>query len=457
MNWRNIILIGFGLFGLVSASIAGAATLLEDIITSADGVSGDQFGYSVDIDGNTLVVGARYADVGGEDKQGALYVYDYDGNDWDFSKKITVADGDEFDQLGYAVGIAGDTIIAGAEEAQVGGVTQGKAYIFERNEGGADQWGLTKTLTESITSLDEYGNAVAIDGDTVVVGAPKVDNGGKTYVYYRDQGGAGQWGLVQELTDDVFDTNAEFGTELALAGDLLVVGATSLDVVPLSFENEGAVLVFGRNEGDPDNWGQLQKLIASDADSNDRAGNYVAIDGTTIVMGAVNAAGGGGEFSVGKAYVFTSPSGAADSWSEAKILTAADGDAFHYFGNGAAVVSESVFVGALGHASNRGKVYQYDKDEGGTDNWGEADTFLASDGTSDDYFGEALAYDNGHLVVGANGNGAGAVYVYEVATGVPTAIVLEDQTTSNGSTANIILLCILLGVGLTWIFGRKYA
>jgi len=120
---------------------------------------------------------------------------------------LTAADGSAYDLFGYSVAISGDTVIVGAVYHDVAGnEDRGAAYIFGRNQGGADQWGQVARLTAADGSAyDEFGWSVAISGDTALVGAPSGDvgsntNQGSAYVFGRNQDGTDHWGQVARLT-----------------------------------------------------------------------------------------------------------------------------------------------------------------------------------------------------------------------------------------------------------------
>lgn len=116
---------------------------------------------------------------------------------WGEVKKLTASDGAGGDSFGRSVGISSDTVVVGADFDDVGANDeQGSAYVFERNQGGVDNWGEVKHLIASVsTDSDLFGSSVAIGGDTIIVGAPGNDvptlNQGAAYAFQRDQGGAG--------------------------------------------------------------------------------------------------------------------------------------------------------------------------------------------------------------------------------------------------------------------------
>ncbi len=128
---------------------------------------------------------------------------------------------------------------------------------------------------------------MAVSGNTAVVGAYREDAGGSNagagYVFVRDEGGAGNWGQVKKLLASDAQSEDIFGWSVALNGDTAVVGAQSEDA---GGSNAGAVYVFGRDEGGAGNRGQVKKLTAADAQAGDFFGQSVTVSGDTAVVGA---------------------------------------------------------------------------------------------------------------------------------------------------------------------------
>jgi len=210
------------------------------------------------------------------------------------------------------VAISGDTVVVGAEEEDGTGYNFGAAYLFERNQGGADNWGEVKKLTASDGADDDrFGCSVAISGDTVVVGAYGEDGAGATrgaaYVYERNYDPsnpstplADNWGQVKKLTASDGEDYDGFGNSVAISGDTVAVGASGEDGAG---NYRGAAYLFERNWGGADNWGEVQKLTASDGADDDHFGFSVAISGDTVVVGARYKDGAG--TNRGAAYVFS--------------------------------------------------------------------------------------------------------------------------------------------------------
>ncbi len=147
-------------------------------ITALDGAAGDKFGTSVAISGDTVVVGAPKRDYDGTDT-GLAYIFERnkDGsNKWGLVKRRSTSDVASGQHFGHSVAISGDTIVVGAYGDDNNGNYSGAAYVFDRNKFGSNFWGEVKKLLASDRAAGNYfGISVAISGDTVVVGARDAD------------------------------------------------------------------------------------------------------------------------------------------------------------------------------------------------------------------------------------------------------------------------------------------
>ena len=222
---------------------------------------GDGFGVELAIAGDTLVVGASTANVGGKFFVGAadLFLRDPASGAWGAPRRLLAEDGAAFDQLGGAgVAVAGDEVFLGVPLARVDGVLQqGAVYVFARDAGGADAWGQAAKLTDaSVGSIGHFGASIALEGDLLAVGASRGGGGnGQVTILERDRGGPGDWGVAGSILDGAVGDGGlpleDFGGAVALEGDLLLVGASSADV---SFfrEDDGAAYLFRRDALFPD-------------------------------------------------------------------------------------------------------------------------------------------------------------------------------------------------------------
>jgi hypothetical protein len=205
---------------LIAAQCTG-----ETKVLASDGAAGDTYGFSLAMSGDTAVVGAPQDDDLGF-TSGSAYVLERDlggGNAWGERKKLLASDGSASDRFGYSVAISADTIVVGAFNRRA-------AYVFERDFGGPDNWGETARLAASGTGASSgFGHSVAIDGDTIVVGAPTEDGvvakTGAAYLFERDSGGPGNWGEVKMLISPEGVLFDRFGQSVSISGDTVLIGA----------------------------------------------------------------------------------------------------------------------------------------------------------------------------------------------------------------------------------------
>ncbi|MCG8457954.1 MAG: FG-GAP repeat protein [Holophagales bacterium] len=203
-------------------------------LTASDPARSAQFGSAVAISGSTLLVGAHQDEetVDDGDDYGAAYVFERDpgGSDnWIEVAKLLPSTPVRRANFGYAVALDGTTALVGAyrENGSVGGA-QGAAYIFERNEGGTGNWGEVAKLTpSSIETGDYFGCSVALEGSRALIGACRDDDAGgvsgSAYIFERD--GSGAWNQIVKLIGDDTMTMDQFGTSVALSGNVAVVGS----------------------------------------------------------------------------------------------------------------------------------------------------------------------------------------------------------------------------------------
>jgi hypothetical protein len=196
----------------------------------------------------------------------------------------------------------------------------GSVYIFQQNQGGTNTWGEVKKLVASDRAeSDVFGRSVDISGDTVVVGADleshDTDGNGTTefrvgavYVFQQNQGGSNAWGEVRKLVANDDAQDDRFGLNVAISGDTVVVGVPwERHDTDSNFTDEpvvGAAYLFRRNQGGANAWGQVTKLVASDAANSDRLGEDVDISNGVIVVGATGVNSFNPVNEVGAVYIY---------------------------------------------------------------------------------------------------------------------------------------------------------
>jgi len=217
----------------------GTTWTQQQKIQASDLQAGDQFGWRVAISGDTVIVGATYEDTGGTDA-GAAYVFTRSGTTWTQQQKIQASDAQATDYFGWSVAIDGDTVVAGARNESAAGAYAGSAYIFTRD-------GTTWTEQQKIQASDPeasdlFGASVSISGDTVVVGADGEDTGasnaGAAYIFTRD---GTTWTEQQKIQASDPEANDQFGQSVAISGDTVVAGANLEDT---GVTGAGAAYIF---------------------------------------------------------------------------------------------------------------------------------------------------------------------------------------------------------------------
>lgn len=262
---------------------SGTAWSEQAVLTAAEGETGDGFGESVALDGDTAVIGAEGG--GAEFYQGAAYVFTRSGTTWSQQAELTAADGLEQDQFGASVTVDGDLVAVGAVGDDVGGASnQGSVYVFSRT---GSAWSQQTQLTaEAGLGRVVFGRVVALSGDTLAVSGQIAGSGdGVVAVYVR--AGAG-WSQQAELMAE--PPSIDFAEEMDLDGDTIVASSES-------YAQVDRVLVYTRSRG---TWSYTGELVGSDAEPLDSFGSSVALDGNSAVVGALAADDG-----AGAAYLFS--------------------------------------------------------------------------------------------------------------------------------------------------------
>ena len=376
-----------------SSAFAGGAFKL----TADDAALGDAFG-RVSISGDLAVVGAT-----GDDDEGfftgSAYVFrrEADGN-WLQEAKLTAADADEGDNFGNAVAISGNLILVGAFFDEEAGLLSGSAYVFRRVQEG--EWiQEAKLIGDGVGPQNRFGFSVAIDGDLAIVGAPHINfSEGHAFAFRRDASGI--WTQEAVWTGDSDPTFDKMGWSVSISGNLAAIGNPS-EIID---QGQGSVYVFRTDA--PGEWTFETKLINEVALSpSDFLGFSVAIDGNVVVAGT---------FPLvvppeGAAYVFRRQE--PGIWNEEALLTSGE-IVDEYARNAISVSGDIIVVGAphdgdLGFLSGAAYVYKFDPDgceAGECMPWVEQAKFTAEDTIEEDRFGQFVGLDGTHAIIGVPGD-----------------------------------------------------
>lgn len=255
-------------------------------LTTSDGTAEEYFGAKMAFDGTTALI-TSYATIGGNARQGAVYVFTGSNGAWSQTQKLVASDGAAADLFGFSVALAGNTALVGANHASVNGNDlQGAAYLFAKSGG---IWSQTAKLLAIDGAADSYfGYSVALSGTTALVGALGVTVNGNQYqgAAYVFDGTGGAWSQTRKLVASDGAASDYFGTAVALSGSTALVGAGN------ARNQQGAVYVFSNSGG---TWSEVQELVPSDAAGGSDFGKTLALDGMAALIGAPYGAIGGGD------------------------------------------------------------------------------------------------------------------------------------------------------------------
>jgi cysteine-rich repeat protein len=341
--------------------------------------------------------------------------------------KLLPAKGATGDQFGRAVSVSGTRAMVGVPYDDAKGTDSGSVVCWELQPGG--QWQQTAKLLppdgQDATEV-QFGRAVALAGERVVVGAPGTspNKEGRAYVY--DRATDGSWQQVAMLSpSDISWSNAAFGWAVGLAGDRAVVGQTG----PGSEGGKpGSAYVFERQADG--NWKQAAKFVPSDLTTNSQFGISVAIAGKTVVVGNP----GDEPNHKGSAYVYERQ--LDGSWKSTAKLVAWDAVCSDNCACGRAVAAtpDLVVLGCPERSDNSGGAYVFARHADGT--WKPSTVLLAPDGAKNDRFGGALSENGGRVLVGAptSNAGYGSAYVFGALPSGKWTVLSKLLTPSGGAS-----------------------
>jgi len=358
---------------------------------------------NIALSGDIAVLGSYLDDDNGSNA-GAAYVFRRNGSNFTQEAKLLASDGAAGDQFGRAIAVSDNIIVVGARLHDADGSSAGAAYVF-RHDGSA--WNQeAKLIGTGVEAGDRFGVSVAISSNTIIVGAERDndngDNAGAAYIY---QYIAGTWTETAKLLAADGAPGDRFGDVVAVSGDYALVGAWGQD--PAGAES-GAAYIFHRVAGA---WSQQAKLVPADAQLGDQFGRSVALDGDRAIIGAWR--DDDAAPNAGSAYIFSNTGG---NWIEKTKLLADDAVTGDGFAWSVAISGDHALVGAFGNddlGDSAGSAYLYRFD--GV-HWNQADLLLASNGKASDNFGNSVGIEDMIALVGAPGGSAVNAYVFSVTT-----------------------------------------
>ena len=356
-------------------------------LTATGGQGLDHFGEAVALDGTTAAIGAPGVEAGA----GAVYIFSDAGGTWTQQAELSAGDGASGDHFGQALALLGTTLFVGAPGRASG---RGAAYVFT---GSGNTWTQQGELNApDATAGDAFASSLSLSGTTVAIGAPNAQSSGAAYVFNFNSTTT-SWSAAAELTEGASGAAGDlFGAAVALDGVDLLVGA------PGNANAKGAVYPFLFTTG---SWQQQATLTAPDGRAPFRFGISVALSSGTALIGSA-----GVNVGQGRVYAFTTSDGA--SWTQDAEFAAHDKRDNNLFGHAVSLSGTTAMIGAYGRNKYQGAGYVFEETSASV--WTQQAELLATDGRSDgDDFGISTSLSGNTLVVGApNQNSEGAAYVY---------------------------------------------
>lgn len=328
--------------GVADAGVAYLFELVGDTyvqrtrLFAPNAASGDAFGSAIALSENIAVVGAKDVDLPSGSGVGSAYVFERNGFDWILTAQLFAPDPATADNFGNAVAVSGNAIVVGALSDDINGigVNVGSAHLFQRIGG---NWQHTARLLANDPSINaRFGRAVAISFDQLMIGSSDVDGGaGAVYVYTFDSTSVQ---FHARLIADDRAANDEFGAAIAIDGNTATVGASKDDAV--SAQDAGAAYVFNRVGSQ---WTQQAKLVSISPQPGERLGYSVAVLGGFALAGSPYSRRASC-CEHGSASLFLGS--ASGEWRHLRRLTAVDAAPFDLGGYSVALTESGPLAGA---------------------------------------------------------------------------------------------------------------
>lgn len=380
--------------------------------------AGAEFGVKLSLSGDRLLVGAFREDTNGLSAAGAAYIFDRDENGaWVSSAKLVASDAGSGDFFGFGVDLDGDTAIIGAfnHDPTPTNTSAGAAYIFERQSSG-DWIQVQKLSPTDLIAGNEFGISVSISNDLALVGASSMQAepalSGSAYVF---ENVGNSWLQTDRLLPTDGSPGDHYGIEVDLQDNRAVVGSRGANGID-GTATAGTVYVHELNSDGTDS--SVTRLGASVPIVSHQFGRGLSLDGDLLLIGAYGDSGDGSTPNGGAAYLFSFEGG---SWVEVQKITPSSVNTDDRFGRRLALSNNRAVIGA-GRSDivgvDSGIAYVYQPDASGQ--WIETQSLAGLNRGAGDFFGVSIALSEQHVVVGANNESgvsdetpsSGAAYVF---------------------------------------------
>ena len=401
-------------------------------LVSSEVNNNDNFGSSVSLDSNRVLVG--------DNIQGIVHVFDFNDGNWMPMAILLPEDASSFNGFGISISLLGDRALIGATSI---GTSFGSAYIFDFD---GTNWNESSKLVSGGV-FDEFGRSVSLSFNRALIGAPQDDaNGirsGSAYLFDLEDK---KWVKSAKLLAKDLSSQSKFGNSVSLSGDRALVGAFGAREIDL---DAGSAYIF---DFDGVNWNQSAKLLADEGARDDEFGFSVGLSGDDVLIGMPGDDDNGE--SSGSAFVFSFEN---MGWTESVKLLPGEGAAGDVLGRSVSLFGTRALVGApVGFESfGRGSAYIFEFDG---EHWRETAKLTAPDGANFDQFGRSVDLSDNLAMIGApgdddNGASSGSVYVFDfdgTTWSQSTKLLADDGESSDrfGLTLSLSGTRVLIGAPL---------
>jgi hypothetical protein len=335
-------------------------------LSPLDGLPSDNFGCSVSISSEYAVIGSSQDNIKGKEQQGSAYIFHKVNGIWKEEFKLVALDGEAMDNFGCSVFIWGDYVIVGASGDEIEGKSgQGSAYIFQRT---GNNWiQKSKLISPFGRNNDFFGISVAISANYAIIGSPLDDSGGTinqgaAYIFKKINE---KWLFESVLyandasRKDYYGYGFKFGCSVSLSDDFAVIGSYEDDID--TNKHQGSAYIFKRVGTE---WIERSKLIANDGARGDYFGWRVSIFNDFVAIGSLRKSSHEYQHQ-GSVYIFKNQD---DSWIQSQKLASVDGVESGCFGYDLAISENYLIISSLArkkstNQSEQGIVYVYQKSE----------------------------------------------------------------------------------------------
>ncbi|GGG54082.1 T9SS type A sorting domain-containing protein [Epilithonimonas arachidiradicis] len=353
-------------------------------ITASTRESRAEFGTSVAINNQFLAVGASREDIA----KGAVYIHQKSGNNWNFNQKITAPDSFEMAEFGGSIKFGNDFLVISAGRADIENIIRaGALYVY--NLDANNQWNFTNKLTASDYDNDALlgvnPTSIAVDGNTIVAGAPGFSSwNGAVYIYEKS---GNDWIEAQKITSPESVDFGNFGIGVSLYGDYLVIGASGVN------NNAGKIYIYKKNNsGD---WIFHQSLTSSDNFENSYFGNSVSVSGNELVVGAYTEVNTGNP---SMAYIFKLNDDG--NWEETQKIPSYESSEHTYFAWMCELKNDQLLISSPHlYGAEAGRTLLYKKNS--QNQWEFDQELKPENDVAEDFYGWSLAMSDNEILIGA--------------------------------------------------------